>query len=241
MGAHRDGTMVLPPGPCGCDTAPMSGRLLGFVGVCVLLTFVPGVDTAMVTRSVLARGTRAGVRTSLGAASGLFVHAAAVALGVSVLLARSAAAFEALKLAGACYLVILGVLELRGSMGSGHHQGDERDPEPPGPAPGRARRGRFGPFAQGLLANLTNPKAALLFLTLLPQFLPPSSTGRALPLALALAMIPATCSFTGLSLYALGVGRLRPLLRRPRVRRLQDRVIGVVFIGLGARLAAERI
>lgn len=218
----------------------MSGRLLGFVGVCVLLTFVPGVDTAMVTRSVLARGTRAGVRTALGAASGLFVHAAAVALGVSVLLARSTAAFEALKLCGACYLVVLGILELRGSRRFGRHAG-ERDPEPGGPAPGRARRTRVGPFAQGLLANLTNPKAALLFLTLLPQFLPPSSTGRALPLALALATIPATCSFTGLSLYALGIGRLRPLLQRPRVRRLQDRVIGVVFIGLGARLAAERI
>lgn len=55
----------------------MTDRLLGFTGVCVLLTFVPGVDTAMVTRSALARGTRAGVQTALGAASGLFVHAAA--------------------------------------------------------------------------------------------------------------------------------------------------------------------
>jgi threonine/homoserine/homoserine lactone efflux protein len=231
----------------GCDTAGMSGRLLGFVGVCVLLTFVPGVDTAMVTRSVLARGTRAGVHTALGAASGLFVHAAAVALGVSVLLARSAAAFDALKLCGAGYLVVLGILELHGSRRSGGHPGDEpapggeREPEPRRPAPWRSRRTRVGPFTQGLLANLTNPKAALLFLTLLPQFLPPSSAGRALPLALALATIPATCSFTGLSLYALGIGRLRPLLRRPRIRRLQDRVLGVVFIGLGARLAAERI
>jgi threonine/homoserine/homoserine lactone efflux protein len=239
--------MRLPRAAAGCETARMSGRLVGFVGVCVLLTFVPGVDTAMVTRSVLARGTRAGVHTTLGAASGLFVHAAAVALGVSVLLARSAAAFEALKLCGACYLVVLGVLALRNGRrpahGAGHEHapGTERVPEPGGPAPWRSRRTRLGPFAQGLLANLTNPKAALLFLTLLPQFLPPSSTGRALPLAMALATIPATCSFTGLSLYALGIGRLRPLLRRPRIRRLQDRIIGVVFIGLGARLAAERI
>ncbi|HEV8165880.1 MAG TPA: LysE family transporter [Actinomycetota bacterium] len=88
---------------------------------------------------------------------------------------------------------------------------------------------------------MTNPKAALLFLTLLPQFLSPSwSSGRALPLALALATIPATCSFTGLSLYALGLGRLRPLLQRPGVRRLQDRILGGVLIALGARLAAER-
>jgi threonine/homoserine/homoserine lactone efflux protein len=210
----------------------MTDRLLGFVGVCVLLTFVPGVDTAMVTRSALARGTRAGVHTALGAASGLFVHAAAVALGVSALLARSAAGFEVLRLCGACYLVVLGVLTLRGAGRAA--QGRDPDDGEPG------RRLRLGPFAQGLLTNLTNPKAALLFLTLLPQFLSSSSSGRGLPLALALATIPATCSFTGLSLYALGIGRLRPLLRRPRVRRVQDRILGGVFIGLGARLAAER-
>jgi threonine/homoserine/homoserine lactone efflux protein len=210
----------------------MTDRLLGFVGVCVLLTFVPGVDTAMVTRSALARGTRAGVHTALGAASGLFVHAAAVALGVSALLARSAAGFEVLRLCGACYLVVLGVLTLRGAGRAG--QGRDPDDGEPG------RLLRLGPFAQGLLTNLTNPKAALLFLTLLPQFLSSSSSGRGLPLALALATIPATCSFTGLSLYALGLGRLRPLLRRPWVRRLQDRILGGVFIGLGARLAAER-
>jgi threonine/homoserine/homoserine lactone efflux protein len=209
----------------------MNERLLGFAGVCVLLTFVPGVDTAMVTRSALARGTRAGVRTALGAASGLFVHAAAVALGVSALLARSAAGFEVLRLCGACYLVVLGVLTFRGAGRGGGPDGGEPARRPP----------RLGPFAQGLLTNLTNPKAALLFLTLLPQFLSSSSSGRALPLALALATIPATCSFTGLSLYALGLGRLRPLLQRPRVRRVQERVLGGVLVGLGARLAVERV
>jgi threonine/homoserine/homoserine lactone efflux protein len=209
----------------------MTDRLLGFVGVCVLLTFVPGVDTAMVTRSALARGTRAGVHTAAGAASGLFVHAAAVALGVSALLARSAAGFEVLRLCGACCLVVLGVLTLRGA-GRAARDGDDA-----APGPGRLR---LGPFAQGLLTNLTNPKAALLFLTLLPQFLPSSSATSGLPVALALATIPATCSFTGLSLYAMGLGRLRPLLRRPRVRRVQERIVGGVLIGLGARLAAER-
>jgi threonine/homoserine/homoserine lactone efflux protein len=215
----------------------MTDRLLGFVGVCVLLTFVPGVDTAMVTRSALARGTRAGVHTAAGAASGLFVHAAAVALGVSALLARSAAGFEVLRLCGACYLVVLGVLTLRGA---GRAAQDDDGDAPPGPGSRRGRRPRLGPFAQGLLTNLTNPKAALLFLTLLPQFLSSTPSGRALPLALALATIPATCSFTGLSLYALGLGRLRPLLRRPRVRRVQERIVGAVLVGLGARLAAER-
>jgi threonine/homoserine/homoserine lactone efflux protein len=222
----------------GAKLAGMSDQLWGFIGVCVLLTFVPGADTAVVTRTALARGARAGVHTAGGAASGLFVHAAAVALGISALLARSATGFELLRLAGAGYLLVLGVVTLR-NAGRHGSSGDRA----PGPAaePGRpARRLRIGPFAQGLVTNLTNPKAALLFLTLLPQFLPPSPSGRALPVALALALIPATCSFTGLSLYALGIGRLRPLLRRPRVRRIQDRLLGIVFLGLGARLAAER-
>jgi len=221
----------------------MTDQLLGYVGVCVLLTFVPGVDTAVVTRSALAGGARAGVQTAGGAASGLFVHAAAVALGVSALLARSATGFEMLKLGGACYLVVLGLVTLRGAG----RRVPGRDPRP-GPAPQPAsrasgwlpRRLRLGPFAQGLLTNLTNPKAALLFLTLLPQFLPSAPSTRTLPLALALAMIPATCSFTGLSLYALGIGRLRPVLQRPRVRRIQDRLLGIVLLGLGARLATER-
>ena len=207
----------------------MTDRLLGFADVCVLLTFVPGVDTAMVTRSALARGARAGVQTALGATSGLFVHAAAVALGVSALLARSAAGFEVLRLCGAGYLLVLGALTLRGAG---------RDSDPYAAAPARGLR--LGPFAQGLLTNLTNPKAGLLFLTLLPQFLSSTPSGRALPLALALATIPATCSFTGLSLYALGLGRLRPLLQRPRVRRLQERIVGGVLVGIGARLAVER-
>jgi threonine/homoserine/homoserine lactone efflux protein len=130
---------------------------------------------------------------------------------------------------------VLGVLTLRGA-GRAAQDGDDAAPGP-GRPPGRLR---LGPFAQGLLTNLTNPKAALLFLTLLPQFLPSSSATSGLPVALALATIPATCSFTGLSLYALGLGRLRPLLRRPRVRRVQERIVGGVLIGLGARLAAER-
>ena len=147
------------------DTARMTDRLLAFAGVCVLLTFVPGVDTAMVTRSALARGTRAGVQTALGAASELFVHTAAVALGVSAMLARSAAGFEVLRLCGACYLVVLGVLTLRGAGA-----GQDRSADDAGPA----RR--------------------------------------------------------------LRLGRLRPLLQRPRVRRIQERIGGGVLDGLGARL-----
>src|SRR5690349_23648885 len=99
-----------------CHYWPMSGQLLAFIGVCVLITLVPGLDTALVTRNVVARGRRAGILTALGTSSGLFIHAVAVALGVSAVLMRSATAFEAVKLCGAAYLGVLGVLALRASF-----------------------------------------------------------------------------------------------------------------------------
>src|SRR5579875_241398 len=141
-------------------------RLLAFAAVCVVITLTPGIDTALVTRNVAVRGRRAGLLTALGASTGLFVHAGAVALGVSAILLRSAVAFQVVKTAGAIYLLVLGVLALWSSRAGSAAKTEEFAP---------ARRGRLpspgSPYAQGLLTNNTNPKAALFFLTFLPQFL----------------------------------------------------------------------
>lgn len=214
----------------------MTGQLLAFVGVCVLITLVPGLDTALVTRNVVARGRRAGILTALGTSSGLFVHAVAVAAGVSALLLRSATAFEAVKLCGAAYLGVLGLLALRASFrrqrdddgASGHH------------ATAVSKLPRLThPYLQGLLTNVTNPKAIAFFLTFLPQFL---GTGAgAVPKALALAVIPVALSLAWLTLYAMLLGRIAAVLRRPAVQRWQERLLGVIFIGFGLRLAAERL
>jgi threonine/homoserine/homoserine lactone efflux protein len=214
-------------------------HLLPYLGLCLLITFTPGLDTAVVTRSVLARGSRAGVGTALGCALGLYVHATAVALGLAVLLARSAPAFEAVRLAGAAFLVLLGLRSLWASRPS--------PAEPAGSStPGRRsiveRAGRAalgGPFLQGLLTNLTNPKAALFFLATLPPFLPVDRPQAALPIALGLATIAAGLSLTVLSLYATGLGRVRSRLLGARFRRLQERLLGTVLIGLGLKVAFE--
>jgi threonine/homoserine/homoserine lactone efflux protein len=95
------------------------------------------------------------------------------------------------------------------------------------------------PFVTGLLTNLGNPKALLFFLSVLPQFLP-ASTAAALPAALALAIIPVTCSFAGLALWAILSGRLRTQLQTPKARRIQERIMGSVLVALGIRVAAER-
>jgi threonine/homoserine/homoserine lactone efflux protein len=214
----------------------MNSQLMAFVGVCVLITLVPGLDTALVTRNVVARGRRAGILTALGTSSGLFIHAIAVALGVSAVLMRSATAFEAIKLCGAAYLGLLGVLALRASFRA-QPDGTGAD----GPiATSAARTLRLThPYVQGLLTNVTNPKAIAFFLTFLPQFL---GTGQAaVPKALALAVIPVVLSLSWLTLYVVLIGRIAAVLRRPAVQRWQERILGCVFLGFGARLATERL
>jgi len=214
----------------------MTNQFLAFVGVCILITLVPGLDTALVTRNVVARGRRAGVVTALGTSSGLFIHAVAVALGVSALLARSSVAFEVVKLCGAAYLGLLGLLAVRASF----RRPVETMPDHAHAVPASPRLPRLThPYLQGLLTNVTNPKAIVFFLTFLPQFL---GTGPgAVPKALALAIIPVALSLTWLTLYAVLLGRMAAILRRPAVQRWQERVLGIVFIGFGARLAAEHL
>jgi threonine/homoserine/homoserine lactone efflux protein len=208
----------------------MSSQLLAYVGVVLLITVTPGIDTALVTRNVVARGRWAGIETSLGTSCGLCVHAVAVALGVSTILLYSATLFTALKLAGAVYLGILGILAVRSAW-----RGDVKLGVP-------TSRPDFAPFTrpyvQGLVTDLTNPKAVLFFLTFLPQFLTPG--GNAVLTALSLAAIPVALNLVWLGLYSVAVGRIASVLRRPAVRRAQEGLLGAVFIGFGVRLAFEQ-
>ena len=138
------------------------------------------------------------------------------------MLNASAAVFSAVKLAGALYLVWLGLKAIRHA---GAHE-----------ASSSARGG--SPFRQGLLCNLLNPKAGIFFTALLPQFVSPDDP--ALLVALLMTAIAAATSLGWLSVYATVVPRAGDVLRRPPVRRALDRVTGVVLIGLGLRLALTR-
>jgi threonine/homoserine/homoserine lactone efflux protein len=198
-------------------------HLWGLLVVSIGMTLIPGIDTAMVLRVTLRGGRADGLKTAAGCATGLFVHAGAVAVGLAALIAASATAYHALRLAGAVFLIVFGLVTI------------VRPREPH--APRVALKG--GPFAVGLLTNLGNPKALLFFLSVLPQFLP-ASTAAALPAALALAAIPVTCSFAGLAAWAVVSGRLREQLQTPRARRIQERIMGSVLVALGLRVAAER-
>jgi threonine/homoserine/homoserine lactone efflux protein len=156
----------------------------------------------------------------------------AASAGLVALLAASEPAFRALKLAGAAYLVYLGAQSLLGALrGRGHAVTARR----------RAVSGRAGiapriAARQGLLSNLGNPKMAVFFASLLPQFAPEGSGAFVVLLALGLLFCSLTLAW--LTLYALAVSRLKGLLRGP-VRRALDAVTGIVLVAFGVRLAAE--
>lgn len=209
----------------------MDPQILAFTAVAALITITPGADMALVTRNTLRYGSRAAFPTSLGICSGLAIHAAASAAGVSIVLSRSATLFEIVKLLGAAYLIVLGVHSiLTAGRGAGSAGGD-----PGGQNPSPARIAAFG---QGLLNNLLNPKIAVFYLTFLPQFISPGDP--ALQKSLLLAGIHIVLGLVWLTAYAAFIDRLRRLFARPAVRRLLDRATGGLLIALGLRLAFER-
>jgi threonine/homoserine/homoserine lactone efflux protein len=181
-----------------------------FLLVAVLLIVTPGPDFALTVRNSLTR--RSGIATAFGVVSGQLVWALAAVGGVVALLVASRPAFEALRLLGACYLIWLGLSTLLARKE-------------------RARRPRPGsPYRQGLVSNLANPKMAIFFASLLPQF------GASLPALAAHSLVFAALTLAWLSF----VARASSALRVPAVRRALDVVTGVVLVAFGARLATER-
>jgi threonine/homoserine/homoserine lactone efflux protein len=205
-------------------------QLLAFALVAAVVTVIPGADMALVARSVLTRGRRAGYVTSVGVCTGLWVHALASALGLSAILMTSAALFSAVKLAGALYLAALGVVSLRRALTPG--------PDSLAGAPAATARDARRAFVQGLLSNLLNPKVALFYLTLLPQFV--RSSDSVLARSLLLAAVHVGIGLIWLLCYTYFLGRLSVVLQRPRVRRVLEGVTGALLIGLGGRLAWDR-
>jgi threonine/homoserine/homoserine lactone efflux protein len=199
--------------------------LVPFLLAVAVLTITPGPDMVLVLRNGALGGTGAAWHTGLGCCTGIAVHAGAAVLGLSALLAASATAFTVVKLVGAAYLVWLGLTALRHSRRPG-----EPSHGPPVPSGGHYR--------QGLLTNLTNPKIALLFLTLLPQIIAADEPRVATSAVLAGVFL--VIAVLWWRVFSLAIGGLGGLLSRPRVRTALDGLTGVVLIGLGVRVAFER-
>jgi len=205
-------------------------QIISFGIVAAVVTVLPGADMALVARNVLAHGRGAGYATSIGCCTGLWVHAVASALGVSAILMTSAALFSAIKIVGGLYLATLGVISLRRAWRADIVSGTV--------TPAVTAQGGRRDFVQGLLSNLLNPKVAVFYLTLLPQFIRPGDP--VLPRSLLLASIHVVIGLVWLTAYTYFLGRLSVLLNRARIRQALEGITGAVLIGLGARLAWDR-
>ena len=191
-----------------------------FVPIAALLSVAPGPGTAMVVRSSLRDGWRAGVMTVAGNEIGVVVWALLSVLGVSALVAASEVAFVALKLAGAAALIWLGLQSLRGSP------------------PAKRVEAWGGAFRAGLITSLANPKLAVFFIALFPQFVEPGSS--VLPTTLLMATLIVVFDFVWYTGLAVVVSRAKTGVMRSRAGRWLERTTGAVLIALGARVALEQ-
>jgi RhtB (resistance to homoserine/threonine) family protein len=197
-----------------------------FVASGILLNLTPGADTLYIVTRATTRGRRAGAVAALGIAAGCCVHIVAAGLGLSALLATSAAAFTAVKLAGGAYLIYMGIALWRTG------RDDLRPAEAPEPRTALSRV-----FVQGMLTNVLNPKVALFFLAFLPQFVDPEGAHR----LAAFLLLGTVFNTTGLvwNLFvawsSAGIGRRTHGV--PHRMRALHRIAGAVFVALGVRLA----
>lgn len=209
----------------------MLSSLLAFFGISVVVIVTPGPDTAVTIRNTLLGGRAAGMATGLGVAIGQSVWALATALGVVALLVASEPLFLAVKYAGAAYLVVLGLQALRSAWRPGT-SADAVRPVPAGP-----RLHLRTALIQGIVSDLGNPKMAVFFASLLPQFVPAGADPFASVLVLGAAF--AAMTFVWLAAYAVAVAHAGDVLRRPTVRRTVEGITGSVLLALGLRIAAE--
>lgn len=224
-------------------------QVIQFILVAAVLTATPGADTMLVVRSVLRRGKQAGFATTFGVCLGLFVHATVSALGLSVLLVRSALAFNIVRWAGVAYLLFLGGQSLW-RLARADGVSDKTPPEPPmftstdaEDATGQTSLWlRFTwqrqAFLEGLLTNILNPKVAVFYLAFLPQFI--SSGDPVLAKSLLLAGLHFSMGMLWLSFVTVLLGHLGSVISQGNTGRWLEGVAGVVLIGFGLRLALEQ-
>jgi threonine/homoserine/homoserine lactone efflux protein len=207
----------------------MTSTFLAFLGVSILVIVTPGPDTALTIRNTLLGGRRGGVFAALGVATGQLIWALATSVGIVALLVASEPVFEAVKLLGAGYLVYLGGHALIAAW--------RNEWSAPAMAAG-PRLSAAASFRQGVISDLGNPKMAVFFASLLPQFVPGGdpSFGALLSLGVVFSVL----TFVWLAFYAAVIARVGDVLRRPPIRRAIESVTGAVLIALGIRLAVEQ-
>lgn len=203
----------------------MMNSIAAFAVLSLIVAVTPGPDSLLVLRASLLSGRRAGARVAGGAASGSLAWGVCSAAGLTAILTASADAYRVVQLAGAAYLVFLGIRGWRASKSS------PAEHEPAGVRPGPG-------FRAGLLSNLLNPKVGLFFLAVMPQFIPQHA--HATSYALAFAATDAVIAAAWLAAVAWLADKARSLLLRRRARAALDRAAGTTLVALGLKVAAAQ-
>jgi threonine/homoserine/homoserine lactone efflux protein len=204
----------------------MMDKVAAFAVLSLILTVTPGPDSLLVLRSSLLSGRRAGARVAAGATSGSLAWGICSAAGLTAIVAASAQLYRVLQLAGACYLLFLGIRGWRAAAGHAAVHAAKGPARSPG-------------FRAGLLSNLLNPKVGLFFLTVMPQLIPHHANVTSY--ALAFAVTDALIAGSWLAIVAWLSDRARALLRRPRMRSAMDRAAATALVALGLKVAASSL
>jgi len=205
--------------------------MLAFLGIAILVIVTPGPDTALTINNALRGGRAGGILTALGVAVGQLIWALATSVGLVAVLLASEPLFYAVKLAGAAYLVVLGVRSLLAALRS--------DPVPTRRDAGGVERLRpTVAVRQGIVNNLGNPKMAAFFASVLPQFAPQGE--GVFSTLVVLGVLFCVLTFSWLAAYATAVAALGGWLARSTVRRVVEGAAGAALIGFGVHLATER-
>jgi threonine/homoserine/homoserine lactone efflux protein len=191
----------------------------------LLLNLTPGNDVLFVASSSISKGTKAGITAAIGIFCGCFIHISASALGLSLIIARSAYLFSIIKFVGAAYLIFLGTKALLTKPNTGSM------------VPTASRNSQVKDFKQGFVTNVLNPKVAIFFLSFLPQFIDPASSSFKLQLVI-LGIWFAVQGTIVLIGYAIVLGKTKDFFKQnPKMWLIQEKLTGTILVGLGIKLA----
>ncbi len=202
---------------------------LGFIIAGVLLNLTPGADTMYILTRSITQGRRAGIYSVFGIITGTFIHTALAAFGLSIILAKSAVAFNTIKYIGVAYLIFLGIkmiLERNNLFDNKKQKIETTD--------------LFKIYRQGLLTNALNPKVTLFFLSLLPQFINPQYANGPIPF-LILGVTFMTTGTIWCLILAYSASLITKTLRNnDSIGKMMQKLSGVIFIGLGIKILTDK-
>lgn len=210
----------------------ISSQLLTFVAVSLVLTVTPGVDTFIIMRNVLRGGQKDGFYTAIGICSGLLVHASLSALGISVILVRSAELFNIVKIAGAIYLVWMGVSSIYGAVK--YRKSVDSSPK-------NLIKEKLFParsFREGLFSNVLNPKPAVFYLAFFPQFI--NHGDPVFIKTMFLASIQFVIGISWLIILSFFVSHIRNYIEKPSIKRTLDTLSGGILIVFGIKIGLQK-